>query len=103
MASGWYFATVVWVLGDRLMPNLATGGLVLGDLALTTRATKVRREKNLRATGCFKLNDGKLFPGQSLRDFFELNREVLHTSSMSHYANLAHRFFVFCFARFFVS
>ena len=30
-----------------------------------------------------KLNDGNLFPGQSPRRFFESDRDILHTYSMS--------------------
>ena len=45
--------------------------------------------------GWFKLKDGKLFPGQSPRRFFESDREHLHTSSMSPYEDLTELFF-FC-------
>ena len=37
------------------------------------------------STGWFKFNDGKLFPDQSPRRFFESGRLVLHTSYMSPY------------------
>lgn len=39
-------------------------------------------------TGWFKLNDGKLFSGQSPRRFLGSNREIVHTSSMCPYKDL---------------
>ena len=45
--------------------------------------------------GWFKLKDGKLFPGQSPRRFFESDREHLHASSMSPYEDLT-ELFLFC-------
>ena len=48
--------------------------------------------------GWFKLNDGNLFPGQSPRRFFELDRELLHTSSMSRHEDLTQRGGGSCFS-----
>ena len=40
-------------------------------------------------TGWFRLNDGKIFPGQSPRRFFESDSEILHMSPVSLYEDLS--------------